>query len=112
MPDVGSEPVLTGVVAVADLVNINDVLDGHVSLDLDCIDRLYLNVYVPNLQVGGQVVTFMTQHLGLQVPSPVVFKKLGDRFRAAVAAFAEENEIPVLRLKRPDRTRWDDRKLD
>ena len=26
------------------------------ALELDCVDRLYLNAYVPNLQVGGQVV--------------------------------------------------------
>jgi hypothetical protein len=100
------------VVHVAAVVNINDVLDGHVALDLDCLDRLYLNAYVPNLQVGGQVVTFLTQHLGNEVPSPVLFKRIGDRFRQAVAAFAQEQDIPLLHLKRPDRTRWDDRKLD
>jgi len=100
------------VIHVAAVVNINDVLDGHVALDLDCLDRLYLNAYVPNLQVGGQVVTFLTQHLGNEVPSPVLFKRIGDRFRQAVAAFAQGQGIPLLRLKRPDRTRWDDRKLD
>ena len=93
-------------------VNINEVLDGHIALDLDCLDRIYLNAYVPNLQVGGQVVTFLTQHLGNQVPSPALFKRIGDRFRQAVVAFAQERAIPLLRLKRPDRTRWDDRKLD
>lgn len=51
----GSEAVLTwGVVAVTGVVNINEVLEDHVVLDLDCIDRIYLNAYVPNLQVGGQ----------------------------------------------------------
>jgi hypothetical protein len=39
---------------MADAVNINDLLDGHVGLDVECLDRIYLNVYVPNLQVGGQ----------------------------------------------------------
>ncbi|HVM67530.1 MAG TPA: hypothetical protein VMU14_21840, partial [Acidimicrobiales bacterium] len=92
-------------------VNINDVLDGHVTLEVECIDRLYLNAYVPNLQVGGQVVRFMT-HLGLPVPSPTIFKRIGARFRGEVKAFAAEHHVPVLHLKGPDRTRWDDRKLD
>jgi hypothetical protein len=35
------------------VTNIHDVLDGHVGLDLACIDRLYLNAYVPNMTVGG-----------------------------------------------------------
>ena len=49
-------------------VDINDLLDGHTVLDLECLDRLYLNAYVPNLQVSGQVARFLTEHLGN--PSP------------------------------------------
>ena len=94
------------------VVNINDVLDGHVSLEIDCIDRLLLNAYVPNLQVGGQVVTFLTGHLGFPVPSPALLEKIGNRFRREVKAFAAEHDVPILTLKKPDRTRWDDRKLD
>lgn len=48
---------------MATVTNINDVLDGHVSLEVECVDRLYLNAYVPNLQVGGQVVAFFTQRV-------------------------------------------------
>jgi hypothetical protein len=97
---------------MAEVVNINDVLDRHVVLDLECLDRIYLNAYVPNLQVGGQVVTFLTAHLGNEIPSPVLFKRLGDRFRQQVKDFAETNSVPILRLGRPDRSRWDDRKID
>lgn len=97
---------------MASVVNINEVLDRHVGLDLECLDRIYLNVYVPNLQVGGQVVSFLTRHRGDPIPSPARFQQMGDRFRRAVQAYAERNDIPILRLKRPDRSRWDDRKLD
>ena len=94
------------------VVNINDVLDGHVGLDIACIDRLFLNAYVPNLQVGGQVVTFLTGHLGFPIPSPALLQKIGNRFRRDVKAFVADRDIPILHLKKPDRTRWDDRKLD
>ena len=40
-------------------VTINDVLDGHVALDLECLDRLYLHGYLGQLQVGGQVIQFL-----------------------------------------------------
>lgn len=80
-------------------VTVNDLLDGHVALDLECLDRIYLNGYVPNLQVGGQVVSFMTGHLGLPIPSPAVMEKIGTRFRRAVTAFADDNHIPVVRFK-------------
>jgi hypothetical protein len=54
---------------MAAVVTVNDVLDGHVGLDVECLDRIYLNGYVPNLQVSGQVASFMTAHLGYTIPS-------------------------------------------
>ena len=83
--------------------NVNDLLEGHVALDLECLDRLYLNGYVPNLQVGGQVIRFMRDHLGCPVPSPAIFEQIGDRFRAAVRAFALTNKIPLVHFKKGDR---------
>ena len=53
--------------ATAGRVSLPELLDGHVGLDVACLDRIYLNGYVPNLQVGGQVVTFLTEHLGYPV---------------------------------------------
>jgi len=94
------------------VVNINDVLDSHVALEIDCVDRLYLNAYVPRLQVGGQVKWFLEEHLGNPIPSPAIIEKIGTRFRRDVKAFAAANQIPLLALKKPDRSRWDDRKLD
>lgn len=73
--------------------NVNELLAGHVALDIECLDRLYLNAYVPKLQVGGQVFCFLRDHLGYPVPSPAIFEQIGDRFRAAVRAFAEANKI-------------------
>lgn len=84
-------------------VTVNDLLDGHVALDVECLDRVYLNGYVPNLQVGGQVVTFMTRHLGLPIPSPAVMEKIGTRFRRAVGSFARAHEIPVVKFAKGDR---------
>src|ERR1700747_2530219 len=88
---------------MAAVVTVNDVLDGHVSLDVECLDRIYLNGYVPNLQVGGQVVSFLTAHLGYPIPSPAIMEKIGTAFRRAVASFAEDNRIPVVRFGRHDR---------
>jgi hypothetical protein len=88
---------------MAETVTVNDVLDGHVVLDIECLDRIYLNGYVPNLQVGGQVVSFLTAHLGYEIPSPSILEKIGTAFRRAVASFAESNRIPVVRFGKNDR---------
>jgi hypothetical protein len=94
------------------VANINDVLEGHVALETECVDRLLLNAYVPNLQVGGQVARFITGHLGRPIASAAVLGAIGNRFRRDVRRYVEAHQIPVLRLKAPDRSRWDDRKLD
>ena len=83
-------------------VTVSDVLDGHVQLDLDCLDRLYLHGYLGQLQVGGQVVQFL-RHRGYPVPSPACLQQIGDAFRRRVASFAEANHIPVVPLKAADR---------
>ena len=70
---------------------------------LECLDRVYLNGYVPNLQVGGQVASFMTTHLGYPIPSPAIMEKMGTAFRRAVRGFADTNHIPVVRFHKGDR---------
>lgn len=88
---------------MTNVVSVGELVDRYVQLDLECLDRIYLNAHVPNLQVPGQVAMFMTGHLGCPIPSPAIMSHMGDRFRAAVGAFVAANDIPVLRFKADDR---------
>ena len=49
---------------------VAELLDEHVGLDIEGIDRLYLNLYQPRLQTGGGVVGFFKGHRGAQWPRP------------------------------------------
>ena len=80
--------------------NVNEILDGHVVLDLECLDRVYLNAYVPTLQVSGQVASFFTVHRGQPIASPALFQKMGEAFRLAVVSFAKRHQIPVIRFSK------------
>jgi hypothetical protein len=84
------------------LVTVNDVLDGHAALDLECLDRLYLHGYLGQLQVSGQVIQFLTRR-GFKIYSAACLQQIGDAFRRRVASFAEANHIPVVTLKAADR---------
>lgn len=68
-------------------------------LDIECLDRLYLNGRVPKLQAGGQVIRFMRDHLGYPVPSPAIFEQLGTP-SAPRCASAEANKIPLIHFTR------------
>lgn len=83
-------------------VRTSDILAGHVDLDVSCLDRIYLNGYVPNLQVGGQVVGFLASR-GFPIPSPAVVGRIGDQFRASVRSFADNNKIAMVTFRKGDR---------
>ena len=93
-------------VGMAATVTVNDALDGHVGLDVECLDRILSERLCAEPAGGGQVVSFMTQHLGCPIPSPAIMEKIGTAFRKAVASFAEADHIPVVRFSK------DDRKID
>ena len=86
----------------AQVVTVNDVLDGHVKLDIQCLDRIYLNTYVPILQTSAQVVAFLSTHLGFPFPSPALFNQIGQRFRRAVESYATNNGIPWVKFGKTD----------
>ena len=87
---------------MARVITVNDVLDGHVVLDIECLDRIYLNAYVPILQTSSQVVAFLSGHLGFPFPSPALFRQLGDRFRKAVLSFSDANDIPWVKFEKDE----------
>ena len=49
--------------------NVAEILNQHVTLEVEGIDRMYLNVYVPRLQRAGGVASFFRFHLGYQFVS-------------------------------------------
>jgi hypothetical protein len=79
--------------------NIADIIRHHVSLEVRCIDRLYVNGYMPKLQTSGGLSYFLRDHLGYPIPSPALFSPIHDRFVTAVQQFATHQEIPVVEFE-------------
>ena len=83
--------------------NIDELIREHVTLEVECIDRLYLNGYVPKLQTGGQLVTFLMEHLKQPIPSPALLGQLTGRFVASVKKYVEEKQIPLIKFAHGER---------
>lgn len=81
------------------MTTLNDLLKEHVTLDIECIDRLYLNGYVPSLQTSGQLVGFL-RHLGNPIPSPAILSNLTKRYKKAVDVFAESEGVEIIHFER------------
>jgi hypothetical protein len=77
------------------MASIPELLDGHVTLEVECLDRLYLNGYIGPLATSGGLVAFMREQLGKPIPSPVVLGQVTEKFREAVKEMAERERIPV-----------------
>ncbi|MGI8403468.1 MAG: hypothetical protein ACR2OE_01630, partial [Thermomicrobiales bacterium] len=85
------------------MASIPELLKDHVTLEVECLDRLYLNGYIGHLATPGGLVTFMREQLGKPIPSPVVLGQVTEEFRESVKALAGREEIPVYQFNHKER---------
>jgi hypothetical protein len=85
------------------VVTAAEMVAGHVTLDVSCLDRLYLNGYVAKLQTPGGVVYFFHDHRGKPIVSPALFEPIGNKFRRDIKDWAQANGVPVIRFKAGER---------
>lgn len=83
--------------------NIAKLIENSVTLEIEGIDRMYLNAYQPRLQVEGMVAGFFKRHRNAVVVSPALMGQMSDAFRKKVERFAAQNEIEWLRFHRGQR---------
>ena len=83
--------------------NVAEIIREHVTLDVKCVDRLYLNGYVPRLQSEGGVVAFLRQAGGRVVPSPAIFGEITTSFRERLRAWCEDRKIPWIEFRKGER---------
>jgi hypothetical protein len=82
---------------------VAEVLSDHVVFEVECIDRMYLNVYVPQLQHAGGLLGYVQRQLGLPVASTAPLARITDRFTTAVHRFADREHIPWVDFARGQR---------
>src|SRR5262249_37068806 len=73
--------------------SVGDVLSEHVVFEIDCIDRMYCNVYVPQLQYAVGLVGYVQRQLGLPIASTAPLARITEAFDKAVHRFARDNAI-------------------
>jgi hypothetical protein len=76
--------------------NIHTIIRQHVSLEVRCIDGLYVQGYMPKLQTSGGLCYFLHDYLGYPVPSPALLKPRHDHFVAAVQQFADRHGLSMV----------------
>ena len=75
---------------------VAEVIDNHVTLELESLDRVYLNVYQPELQTPRAVFLFLRDHYGQGAVSSHQMKEISQRFLRGIIGFADEQDIPII----------------
>src|SRR3954453_9547741 len=83
--------------------SVADVLNDHVTLEVEGIDRMYLNVYQPRLQTEAGVASFFRFHRGETFASSALMAPMSTAFVAAVEDFVEREAIPMLTFAKGQR---------
>src|SRR3954453_7166610 len=80
-----------------------DVLNDHVTLEVEGIDRMYLNVYQPRLQTDRGVAAFFRFHRGQTSASSALMDPISKTFIAAVDHFVAQEQIPLITFAKGQR---------
>jgi hypothetical protein len=80
-----------------------DVLNEHVVFEVECIDRMYLNMYQPLLQHELGVIGFLRGRLGCPVTSSAPLAKVSEAFTASVHAFIAAQQVPLVHFTKEQR---------
>ena len=83
--------------------SVADILGRHVRLAVEGIDRMYLNIYVPQLQSERGVVRFFREHRGQPLPSAALMSPISRTFVARLERFVVQHEIPLVQFRKGQR---------
>jgi hypothetical protein len=75
----------------------------HVVMELECIDRMYLNAYVPQLTTEAGVASFVRGYLGHRFASTKAVAQMTESFVESIMQFALDHRIDVVRFKKGQR---------
>src|SRR4030065_386855 len=78
------------------MLTVKEMLADRVTLDIECVDRVYLNGYVKYLQLPGGLITFIREQMGYPIPSPIVLPQVSQAFRKAVDLFAAQQGLTIV----------------
>lgn len=83
--------------------NVSEIIREHVTLEVESIDRLYLNVYQPQLQRDLGVVGFFRHHRGQPFAASKLMADMTRTFVASIEAFAKAQQIPLITFQKGQR---------
>src|SRR5882724_463991 len=79
--------------------SVAEIINRHVKLTVEGIDRMYLNIYVPGLQYEQGIVRFFREHRGQPLPSAALMSPMTRRFVAKLEDFVARHGIALVQFR-------------
>ena len=79
--------------------NVAEILAEHTTLEVECIDRMYVNLYIPILQREAGIAHFWQAHRGHRFASGTQMGPMGRAFISSIEQFADREGIPLIKFK-------------
>jgi hypothetical protein len=83
--------------------SVAEILHKHVTLEVEGIDWMYLNVYVPRLQIVEGVLGFIRRHRGHPVTCTRMAEPITRQFVVAIEKFVHDHNLPLVRFDKGQR---------
>ena len=83
--------------------SVSEVLQKHVVLEVEGIDRMYLNLYVPRLQTPEGVANYLRFDLGHRFASTVLLEPMTTAFVRSIERFAKSHGIALVTFEKGQR---------
>jgi len=78
------------------------ILKQHVTLEVESLDRLYLNAYVPGLQSEGAIADFFRRHRGQPFASSALMAPMTQAFVAEIERFVAAQQLPLITFEKDE----------
>src|SRR3979490_1072951 len=82
--------------------NVSEIIRQHVTLEVESIDRMYLNLYMPRLQHELGVIGYFRDHEQPFASSPAM-AVMTSKFVKQLESFAKAQNIPVITFEKGQR---------
>lgn len=83
--------------------SVAEILQKHITFELEGIDRMYLNVYVPGLQMEAGAASFFLHHRGNKVASSILMGAMTREFVKGIEKFIRGHRLPLVEFKKGQR---------
>jgi hypothetical protein len=84
-------------------ISLAELLRNHVTLEVECIDRMYLNLYIPTLQREANVSWFLKQYRHCPVASSAAMAPISRALVKAIEDYAQIHQVPVVTFAKGQR---------